>query len=141
MELLTSPKAAYLLEADLEVLHEESREWLNELSFWRDEIAFFYLLMIKKVDKNSSDNKSKLTHIQDELLRLSDKEFKELETNISEHERYLASLFENNSLADERSFREKHRVISFKIHDFEKQMRELKREIFAFVTKRQNLTI
>ena len=41
MELLTSPKATYLLEADLVILHEESQEWLNDISFWRDEIAFF----------------------------------------------------------------------------------------------------
>ena len=48
MELLTSPKSTYLLEAGLDVLHEQSIEWLNEIAFWRDETAFFYSLVAKK---------------------------------------------------------------------------------------------
>ncbi|MBA3706528.1 MAG: hypothetical protein H0W84_11715 [Bacteroidetes bacterium] len=48
MELLANPKSKYLLDAGLEILHEQSIEWLNDIEFWHDEIAFFYSLVIKK---------------------------------------------------------------------------------------------
>ena len=137
MELLTGPKATYLLEADLTVLHEESQEWLNDISFWRDEIAFFYTLMIKKVDKDyGAENKNELAHIQDEILSLSGKEFSNMETSIKQHENYLSSLLENNLLKDERGFRDSHRAISSQVHAFEIRIRKLKKHIFALVEKR-----
>jgi len=48
MELIESSKAAYLLDAGLGVLHEQSIEWLSEIDFWRDEAVFFYSLIVKK---------------------------------------------------------------------------------------------
>ena len=137
MELLASPKTTYLLEADLEVLHEESREWLNEISYWRDEIAFFYMLMVKKSDKNFSlQNKDELVHIQEELLSISGKEFNDLEVDSNHHENYLASLLENNSLKDERIFRNKHKIISSQIRSFDLRIRKFKREIFILMKER-----
>jgi len=137
MELLTSPKATYLLEADLTVLHEESREWLNDISFWCDEIAFFYTLMIKKVDKDYGlENKSELAHIQDEILSLSGKEFSDMETVIKQHENYLSSLLESDLLKDERGFRDSHRAISSQVHAFDLRIHKLKKNIFALVMKR-----
>jgi len=137
MELLTSPKAIYLLEADLTILHEESQEWLNDISFWRDEIAFFYTLMIKKVDKDYGlVNKSELAHIQDEILSLSGREFSDLETIINQHENYLSSLLANNLLKDEQVFRDKHRLIASLVNAFALRMRMLKKRIFTLVEKR-----
>ena len=136
MELLTSPKTTYLLEADLEILHQESREWLNEISYWRDEIAFFYTLMVKKGDKKFSiENKDELVHIQDEILHMSGKEFGDFEATINQHEIYLDTLLQNNSLRDERVFREKHKIISSEILNFDTRIRKLKKEIFALVKK------
>lgn len=136
MKLLTSPKAIYLLEADLAVLHEESREWLNDVKFWRDEIAFFYTLMVKKsgIDP-SSESKDEVVRIQDELLHLSGKEFNDLENAINTHENYLAAILENNSLSNEQDFREKHKVISLQIRLFEYRLKALKNDIFHLVKR------
>ena len=135
MELLSSPKTIYLLEADLEVLHEESREWLNEINYWRDEIAFFYTLMVKKADKNSfRENKNELIHIQEELLKMSGKEFGDLEAVINQHENYL-DLLATNFLKNDRVFRDKHKAISFQIREFDIRIRNLKNKIFSLVKK------
>ena len=137
MELLTSPKTTYLLEADLVVLHEESQEWLNEISFWRDEIAFFYTLMIRKVDKEYSlEDKNELAHIQDEILSLSGREFTDIETIINQHESYLASLLKNNLLKDEQDYRNRHKVMASQMHAFNIRMQKLKKHIFTLVKKR-----
>ena len=34
--LISNPKAKFLLGAGLDVLHQESREWLDTISFWKD---------------------------------------------------------------------------------------------------------
>jgi hypothetical protein len=41
MELLTSQKMEYLLDASLQALHAESLEWIQEIDFWKDEMIFF----------------------------------------------------------------------------------------------------
>lgn len=139
MELLSSPKTTYLLEADLEVLHEESHEWLNEINYWRDEIAFFYTLMVKKAGKNFSlENKSELIYLQNEILHISRKEFSDLEATISQHENYLDFLLQNNSLGDERIFREKHKIISFQIRTFDTRIRKLKMGIFNLIKNKNH---
>jgi hypothetical protein len=136
MKLLSSPKTTYLLEADIEVLHEESQEWLNEIRFWRDELAFFYTLMIKKSGLNIvRESKDEVVHLLDEILHLSGKEFGELETAIKQHENYLASLMETNSLSNDRDFREKHKNIFFLVDSFDKRMKKLKSGIFLLVKK------
>ena len=42
MELLTSPKSMYLLDAGIEVLHEQSNEWLNEIAFGETKLLFLF---------------------------------------------------------------------------------------------------
>ncbi|WP_340155098.1 hypothetical protein [uncultured Winogradskyella sp.] len=39
--LISNPKAQYLLGAGLDVLHFESREWLDTVDFDKDEVRFF----------------------------------------------------------------------------------------------------
>ena len=39
--LTLNPKAQFLLGAALDVLHFESREWLNNIAFWKYEVQFF----------------------------------------------------------------------------------------------------
>ena len=43
-----NPKTEYLLGAGLDVLHFESREWLDTIDFWKDEIRFFNDLLKHK---------------------------------------------------------------------------------------------
>ena len=49
----SNPKAQLLLEASIDVLHQESREWLSTVEFWKEEMQFF----------------DKLLHLQDPLYK------------------------------------------------------------------------
>ena len=43
-----NPKIELLLGAGLNVLHQESREWLSTVAFWKDETRFFTDLLNKR---------------------------------------------------------------------------------------------
>ena len=45
--------ALLLLGASLDVLHQESREWLETIAFWQDETKFFANLLNKDKKKTS----------------------------------------------------------------------------------------
>lgn len=42
---IANPKTNYLLGASLDVLHQESKEWLETIEFWLDEMKFFDKLL------------------------------------------------------------------------------------------------
>ena len=49
-----NPKRELLLGAGLDVLHQESQEWLDTIDFWKDETRFFANLLQKKVTKDGT---------------------------------------------------------------------------------------
>ena len=52
MTVLSPSKSSYMLDiAGLDLLHEQSRDWVSEIAFWRIEANFFYSLIIKKTIK------------------------------------------------------------------------------------------
>jgi hypothetical protein len=130
MKLLTAPKAKYLLEGGLEVLHSQSIEWLSEVAFWRDEAAFFHELVAEKTKKPMSlKAKDSFQKIESELVKLKTGELDELEDAVEAHEVYLDKLMQN-IYKDEESYREKHRALTYKFHITESQIKKLKKEVF-----------
>lgn len=133
MELLTSPKTNYLLEAGLDVLHEQSNEWLNEVAFWRDEAAFLYSLVLTKTLKSVSLNsKNNLEKIEKELISITGDELDTLQKFVEEHEKFLNYLIQCDEKNQE-NYREKHRKLTETFDQFEKRFRSLKKEVFALV--------
>lgn len=133
MELLTNPKADYLLGASLESLHMESNTWLSEIDFWKDEMAFFYNLLTKK--KTSAHfPPDKLAAIERELARISNVELEDLRTEVRGHEAMLAGLLKADSLKEE-GYREAHRKLLTRMHETLQVFRKFKKEVFAFVEK------
>ncbi|MGZ4034180.1 MAG: hypothetical protein ACXVPU_08330 [Bacteroidia bacterium] len=133
MELLLSPKSAYLLDASLEVLHEQSTDWLNEIAFWRDESAFFYSLIVKKTLKSVPlSAKSQIQKIEKELLAITGGELDKLQHEVEVHEKYLNLLMESEHY-DKEIYRTKHHELSLKFSQFEKRFKSLKKDIFSLV--------
>lgn len=133
MELLESAKADFLLEAPLEILHEESMEWLEEIEFWKDEVAFFYKLMITKGERKPPTKN--LLSIQNQIIYFSSEKLDDLKIEIQTHERFLARMLKAVR-QDESAYRARHETLSKKISDTEKKFREMKRKIFLFVKKK-----
>lgn len=142
MKLLVSPKKTYLLDAGIEVLHEQSNEWLNEIAFWQDELAFLYTLVVRKTLKAVPVNaKESIVEIENELVRLTSGELDNLRQKVEEHEKLLLSLFERKVAGDEGAYRDKHHQLVTEFDQVEKRVKLLKRRVFELagqIAKTQN---
>lgn len=138
MKILTSPKSVHLLNAGIEVLHSQSNEWLSEIAFWRDEVAFYYSLIIEKAMISVPINaKEELKEIEKELVKITSGELNDLQNSVNQHEKLLSDLLENNS-EDEEDYREKHRLLEMKFSEMERRFKTLKKEIFELVKLSKN---
>jgi hypothetical protein len=135
MELLTSPKQTYLLEAGLEVLHEQTTEWLSEINFWRDEAAFLYSLVVTRTsDLVPVNSKNSFEKIEQELLNITGDELDKLENLVNDHEKILTYLVECRE-EEQGNYRDKHREMTITFDQFEKRFRSLKKEIFTLIER------
>jgi hypothetical protein len=135
MELLISPKSVYLLEAGLEVLHEQSNEWRNEIAFWRDEASFLYTLIVTKTIKSIPvDSKNNMDKIEKDLIKITGGEIDDLENKVIEHQKFLNYLIQCNE-EDQKDYRDKHKELTKKLDYFEKRFKSLKKEVFSLVKK------
>ena len=95
MKLLTSPKSVYLLNAGIDVLHDQSTEWLNEIAFWRDETSFYYALVIEKTLMSVPiDSKYLIENIEKDLINITGGELDDLQKNVENHEALLSELLD-----------------------------------------------
>ncbi len=133
MELLVQPRSMKLLNVGLEVLHEQSYEWLNEIDFWKDEISFFYSLMVKKTLRSVPINaKGKIEYIENELISMSSGALKELQLKVEEHEHFLNHLLQSNH-EDEATYREKHHLLEQEFIKFKKRFKTLNKDILGLL--------
>jgi hypothetical protein len=134
MELLTYPKAEYLLDASLESLHAESLEWLKEIDFWRDEMAFFYKILHRKETRNSFPTQE-VAAIEKDLIGINGEKLDRIRHDVQHHEQSLSVLLKGNSIQDEEKYRRTHREILLDISSLNLIIRNFKRELFSFVQK------
>ena len=128
--VISNPKTEYLLGAGLDILHFESKEWMDTINFWKDEIRFFDNLLKKK----ETSNKSNLEY--EKMLKNLDKIhadlFEDLEDQIIKHEKLLSRIqLAEKGLSDE-DYREKHRALLLKMNTFTNDFKTFKKIIFDY---------
>lgn len=136
MELLTQPKTEYLLDASLESLHVESLEWLKEIDFWSDEIAFFYKLL-KRTNAAKDYPGTELAIMEKKLISVNSDKVSKVRSDIYQHERALAGVLKSAYLLEEDRYREKHRQLLMDIYSIHTVIRSLKKEVFSFIQKHE----
>lgn len=137
MELLTTPKTNYLLNASLETLHVESSEWLREINFWNDELNFFMkLIAIKR--EISGFPASELGKLEKQLTHITNQKIERLRKGVESHERLLSSLFKADTFGDEESYRYAHKKLLKEMYEVNKLIRDFKKDFFSFIHKHQN---
>ncbi|WP_276370757.1 hypothetical protein [Chryseolinea sp. H1M3-3] len=134
MELLTYPKTEYLLDASLESLHAESLTWLSEISFWTDEMAFYYKLLHKK-ELVETCPPLDLAFLEKDLIKIYGEKLDKVRLEIKSHERALASVIKSTSLQEEENFREAHRRLLMEIYEIQMLIRIFKKRVFEFIKK------
>lgn len=132
MELISITKTDHLLNASLESLHAESREWLNEIDFWNEEMSFFYKLIHLREPRISFPT-ANLASLEKEMIQITSEDLLRLKSEVESHERSLSALVKNNSLGEEREYREKHRNLLADMYNIQFRIRKFKSSVFSFV--------
>lgn len=132
MELLRNPGNEYLLDASLKSLHSECVVWLSQLNFWFEEAAFFNNLL--KQRKMSETVIEDIATVEKELERLRAGVLHNTRDAVIAHERLLASLYQLNQ-RDEDKCRYTHRTLICEMYSLHNAIRELRKKVFAWITK------
>ncbi|WMI69529.1 hypothetical protein [Mangrovimonas sp. YM274] len=126
-----NPKTELLLGAALNVLHFESKEWLENLAFWKDETRFFEDLLSKKTP--STEQQKDHAKMLKELDQIHKDLFEDFQQVIMKHERLLSKIENGEQPMSDSSFREEHKSIKDRITTFESNFRSFKKIVFSFV--------
>jgi hypothetical protein len=133
MEMLTSAKAEYLLQASLEVLHEQSLEWLNEMNFVKEEMTFLNRLLNR--DAGHQFPTEECAALEKELTIFNSDIVDVLYRKIQEHERWLTDIIRTDTLDRQYFYREVHRELMHEISECMEKYFFIKRRIFSFAKK------
>ncbi len=114
-------------------IHNDSKLWLSEISFIKDEIRFLnHLLSSNYIDFLSTGMRKKI----DTLVKKIDDEKKIgniLFKEIKHHERTLYNLIETKQFSNKTNFIETHKKFEREIFIYSKKYKKLKRNIFKIV--------
>ena len=126
----SNPKTELLLGAALNVLHQESREWLDTIAFWKDETRFFANLLDKKQTKESEYGK-----MLKNLDRVHENLFDYLADDVIAHEKLLARLVKGEKGLADADYRDRHRKLNKRMEVFTTEFKEFKKMVFGYAKK------
>jgi hypothetical protein len=129
-------KTAYLLQGSLETLHFETKEWIDEVKFWIDELTILSDLVDHKIAHNN---------LEDQIhrdLQLNMNSMLDLMSNgilhtLFGHENFLSSLFSTNENLNENDYREKHKEIALNMIRLKNDIKALKKRVFQFLEQKE----
>lgn len=131
---IVNPKQQFLLGAGLDILHFESREWLDSIAFWKDEIRFFDELLKRK--ETSKNNDPDFEQMLKSLNKIHKDLFDDLEDRIIAHERLLARLEKGEKGLSDAHYRSQHQNLFLKMNTFTNDFKSFKKIVFDH--ERQN---
>lgn len=129
-------KTQYLLEASLETLHFETKEWIEEIRFWYDELRILIELVDRKIAHNNLEDqmhKDLLLNVTSMVNRLNDQNLKD----VLDHERYLASLFLLKDKVNDGAYRERHKKIAQDMIKLKINVRSLRKQVLDFLERKE----
>ncbi|MDG1729463.1 MAG: hypothetical protein P8K68_07675 [Algibacter sp.] len=126
--LISNPKAKLLLGAALDILHFESREWLDTIEFLKDEIRFFENLLKQKESEES--NKQEFTKLLKNLDKIHIDFLEDLEDDIIQHESTLSKIVKGEKGLSDAVYRDKHSQLAKRMNTFTENFKTFKKIIF-----------
>lgn len=116
-------------------LHEEHKTWLNNLSFYKDEIKVMQNRISEIAAKNTgSEVLKQVEHFQNQLI-IQKNNIDELNHSIKDHENYLENrVNENPTAVDHRTVND-HPKMRDSYNGFDKVFNDLRKELNTFLSK------
>lgn len=121
-----------LIGIGLDQLHRESKEWINSVEFWKDELHFLDSILRKKIN----DNRDQM--FMDLLVNMGkvhDHLFTYLIKDIYDHEKLLSRLIKGEKGQADVDYRNGHKELKGKIDLFAKDFKEFKKMVFGYAKK------
>jgi len=117
----------------LQQLHIEHEMWLNELSFYRDEVKILDRYLLEVVKKNTGPEVMReVEHFQNQFIRQKEV-MDELSHDIREHEAFvIAKVRELNPIQVEKKKFDDHQELREFLDTFRKLYAELKADFLSF---------
>lgn len=134
MENLKTADSTYLLEEGLEMLHQESHNWISEMELWKIELDFFQKLLDTHSYKlNTTDEKKEMDHFQNLIIYYNGELIDSIKKKAKKHNKTLATDLENPVQLNEAQYIDEHRSIAAEIDALRMQFHEYKKEFFEFI--------
>ena len=121
-----------LIGIGLDQLHRESKEWINSVEFWKDELHFLDSILRKKIN----DNRDQM--FMDLLVNMGkvhDHLFTYLIKDIYDHEKLLSRLIKGEKGQADVDYRNGHKELKGKMDLFAKDFKEFKKMVFGYAKK------
>lgn len=116
-------------------LHEEHTQWLNNLTFYKDEMAIMQNRIAEVATKNNSQDVLKqIEHFQNQLI-IQKEQMDILSHEIREHESGLVNEVKKNEVAVDHRKMPDHNKHREGVAAFEKIFNDLRKELNQFLTK------
>ncbi len=116
-------------------LHTEHKEWLNKLSFYKDDLQVFQNRLDEIVRKNTSKELMvNLEHFQNQLI-IQHEQIDILRHEINEHEKSIEKSIIDNPVASDHRKMTDHSEYRDKMLRFEDLFHELRKDLMSFVAK------
>lgn len=126
-------RSDFLLPQSLEDFHFQSREWLETLAFWKDEIRFFQILLKQRGEfvQDLSDFPGLLGNLD----TLHQNLFDYLTEEILAHERLLSRAVKGEKGISDADYRDTHRKLGTKMQVFGADFRKFKKMVYGYARK------
>lgn len=133
MKLLMANKSLLLLDMGLDSFYKQSKDWLSEISFWRDECIFLHSIFVKKkLIKLNNVPVKMLESIENEVAILNNDLLYKLQQDVKKHKDYIGKLLANK-LSSADTCRKQHKKLLTSINQFDSRLKMLKKNIFQMV--------
>ncbi len=134
MNSIEQSKTDFLLQRTVEDLNESSRQWMEDIDFWKIELDFFQKLLDDQVAKmHSKEQKKQLDHFQNLIIYYSGELLDQFEQSARRHAKLMATLVESNNGVEDTNYRSKHIDLADKIDSFAYQFRQYKKDLYQFL--------
>ncbi|TCK64811.1 hypothetical protein DFQ05_2548 [Winogradskyella wandonensis] len=117
-----------------EEMHNSSKLWLSELSFYKEEQIFFEDLIksntLQLIDKNHFEDSKSII----DRLSVIVKQTQTLINAVKSHEKELSIMVDGiNQLEEEAEYKKEHRNLIELISEFKKRYQSIKKELFNLI--------
>jgi len=114
--------------------HQEHTEWMNKLSFYKDELKIMQKRLEEVISKNTGmEARMKVEHFQNQIL-LEEQAISKLVHHITKEEKEIQNNITNNPTASDHRKTEDHTEERNMMEFFEKNFNNMRKELNSFLS-------